>query len=531
VGAEGFAPVELDAVLEQPNTTMRVLVHLRALTKQQAPGGTWIPALPAKVAGAFDKASESLRSGNLRNAQDPIAKLMKAAPGHPEVNYLAGVLSYKRNEPAQAAVYFAKAAYLNPESADAARALGGVYYRSGHYPEAERAFTALAELRPDAWEPEWAIASAAFQARRFPEAREHARQAVERGGSTAAEPRLLEALADAWLEKFEEARKTAQAILADSTDPQLTATARDLLTSLTEHISFVLDLGHPQPLPLERSAAVLIRREFLEPHLPARLWAPPDVDDEEPTVARNTPCSVEAVLATASKEVVRLAKDLGEVGANEKISQEEVDGLGHARVIHNLAADYYAEIKLLKNGELSVDEYRNGNLPEPTADSAPFAHGLAALAPLIFHPIYMKDFKFRCEGLTQWQGHPAWSIYFAQFTDRPSRVHTYVNNGRSYSAYVRGRALFDQASGEILHIETDLIDPILDLRLEQEHLVVDYREVEFRTLRQRFRLPSQAELYVHLHGRLYHVKHSLDKYILFTVDTHQKIQELKPPKQ
>jgi tetratricopeptide (TPR) repeat protein len=522
--AEGYAGTDVSASLDTAGTTRRVLIHLRAASKERAPGGSWVPPLSASNAALFARAVEALRGGKPGSADKYMEKLMHNAPGHPEVNYLAGAVAYRRNESASALMYFSKAAYLNPDSEDAARALGTVLYRGGNYSGALEAFSAAARLRPDVWETQWAAASAAYRAGAYRRACDFAQRAAER--PLRPEPHLLLALSQSRLQEWDQARSSAEEFLKRAGDSSLAPVAKQLIESSAHQNNFILDLS--QPPAIDRIQGVLVHEELIEPHLPSRMWAPPDVDEAVPIVAQGAICPERDVIQAASKEVARMAGGLGEVGAREEILQEELDGAGRGKHIDRFNTNYDAAIRVLRNGELSVDEVRNRSTPEATKGSAPVAHGLVALA-LVFHPEYLEDFTFRCEGLTDWKGRPAWSIYFTQKLDRRARLHIYMENGQAFPAYVKGRALVDQANSEILHMETDLINPIHDLRLEQEHMVVDYGPVTFNLTGQRFWLPSQADLFVHLYGRLYHVRHSLRDYVVYKVDTTYQIKAPKAP--
>jgi tetratricopeptide (TPR) repeat protein len=519
VAAEGFAPTELDSVLDSTGRTKRVLVHLRALVKDRAPGGSWVPALPSRDAVLYSKTLESLRTKKVSEAEKHFEKLFRNAPGHPNVNYLGGVLAYRRNDMNEAAMYFYKAAYLNPESEDAARALGGILYRGGEYRGALQAFSMLTRMRPDSWEAEWAAASAALRAGAYESAREHALRAAKH--KVRPEPILLLALSDSLLRNADESVQAARDFLAVARDSPLAPTAHALIAAKDRPENIILEA--PPPVSLEQAQSALVSDDLIEPRLPSRLWAPPDVDDSAPVLAPNAVCSELEVLPPVSREVARMAGGIGEVGADEEISQEEVDGLGHGRHVVHINTDYEAEIHTLRTGQLSVSEYRARSMPEAERGSPPVVHGLVALA-LVFHPLYLEDFTFRCEGLTEWKGQESWSIHFVQKQDRPGRLHVFVDAGNTYTGYLRGRALVDKLTFEVLHLETDLLEPIPPLHLDQEHLAVDYGPVTFQLSKRRFWLPEQADLYVHLYGRQYHVRHTLRSYITFTVDTREEFR-------
>jgi tetratricopeptide (TPR) repeat protein len=528
--ADGFATSDLKVLLEHSDREMRVTIYLRPETRGGPNGEGWIPALSATASSHYAKIVDSLRKGDLKESQQHYGKLRRGALGHPNVQYVAGVVDYRSKDTGMALFHFSQAAYLNPEYEDSARALGGLLYRTGIYGEAYEVFSRLARKHPQEWEPAWQAASAAFLAAQYPEARENAQAAFEHGGAAALKAEALLAFTDAMLKKWPEARAAATTVVTQSKDPGLAATAQDLLVAVGPGDAASDSNRHA--LAPQRAEAALLSTEDYDPRVPPRLWAPPDVDDSIPTIIQGTPCNAAEVLKLAGLRVAARFEKLSEVAATENIEQAVLDATGRVMPLKHFTVDYLAEAHLMPNGNYAVDEFLTGNTPEPSPTSPPVAHGLAALA-LVFHPNMQSDFTFDCEGLTPWKGRPAWSIHFTERKDLPARLHAYNASGTFYPAYIRGRGFVDQALGELLHMETDLEDSIPQLRLEEEHLVVDYAPVTFRSVAEPFYLPSEAELYVHFRGHLYRIREDFKKYLRFDVATRQDIkapkEKEKPP--
>jgi hypothetical protein len=524
--SEGFATADLRLLLEHANRELRVTIYLRQPAGAESGSDEALPALSAAASSNYAKILDSLRKGNLKESRHHYAKLRRSALGHPHVQYLAGVVDYKSKDTGMALFHFSQAAYLNAGFEDSAHALGALLYHTGIFSDAYLVFRGLAEKHPDEWAPAWEAASAAFRAARYPEAREHALSASKAGSQLAPKAELLLALTDALLNKWSEAYQAANASLAHTSDAALTATAKDLLTAVGPPDAASDDRRHA--LAPERAEAALLAAEF-DPRLPPRMWAPPDVDDAAPVLAQGeSSCNSAEILQSAGQRVQVRFAELSDVAATERIEQAVVDATGRVKPLHHFTVDYIADVHPLPNNHYAVDEFQGGVLPEPSSTSPPVAHGLAAMA-LVFYPPMQSDFAFKCEGLTQWNSRPAWSIYFTQRKDLPARLYAYNQSGTFYPAYLRGRGIVDQQSGELLHIETDLQDPIPEVRLEEEHLVVDYKPVTFKSLSQPAYLPATAELYTHLRGHLYRVRHSFEKYLRFSVKTKQDMRTPQPP--
>ena len=76
----------------------------------------------------------------------------------------------------------------------------------------------------------------------------------------------------------------------------------------------------------------------------------------------------------------------------------------------------------------------------------------------------------------------------------------------------------------IMRLETALREPVPGLRLNREQLAVDYGPVRFQSAATELWLPTQGEMYFDLMGHRYHHKHTLTNYLLFDVDTKNKIK-------
>ena len=175
------------------------------------------------------------------------------------------------------------------------------------------------------------------------------------------------------------------------------------------------------------------------------------------------------------------------------------------------------------------DEDRNGGESLYSFPSALATRGLVSLGFMLIHPVFSKDFQFTCEGLGNRNGKPAWQLYFVQRADVPSRVRSWNYKSRSYPIPLKGRMWIGANSFNIMHLETTLREPVPGLRLNHEQLRVDYGPVHFHSAATELWLPWQGEMYFDLMGRRYHHKHTLTNYLLFDVDTKNKIKAPPPP--
>ena len=92
---------------------------------------------------------------------------------------------------------------------------------------------------------------------------------------------------------------------------------------------------------------------------------------------------------------------------------------------------------------------------------------------LVFHPKMRDGFEMTCEGLGEFRGQPTWLVYFKQREDRPAQIHDYRVGGVLYSLKLKGRAWITADKFQIRRIESELVNPIPEIRLAGEHQVVD----------------------------------------------------------
>jgi len=143
---------------------------------------------------------------------------------------------------------------------------------------------------------------------------------------------------------------------------------------------------------------------------------------------------------------------------------------------------------------------------------------------LLFHPALASDFEFRCEGLGQWAGRPAWQVHFAQRPDHLIRIRSYSVGGRSAGLALQGRVWIDPGNYQVWRLESELMKPVPAVALTHEHFTIDYQPVQFRSTGQQLWLPLTAELYVERKGKRFYRRHIFSDFMLFNVDASQRIQ-------
>lgn len=268
----------------------------------------------------------------------------------------------------------------------------------------------------------------------------------------------------------------------------------------------------------------------------ARLTGPPsahaiaDVDEAVPPVDPKAPCSLPEVLQPASNRIRELVTNLQQFAAIERIEHREANKNGDWRAPEIVTFNYVAELQEIRAGMLHMEETRNGSTSSDLFPAKLADVGLPGIA-LIFHPYFVDEYSMSCEGLGQWEGRPAWQVHFQQRPDRPARLRVYTIQSRSYPVKLKGRAWIATDGYQMLHIETDLLEPVPQIRLIREHLAIDYEPVRFQKQNVELWLPDTADVYMNFRGRVYHRRHSFSNFLLFSVDVDQKIAEPTQPGQ
>ncbi len=241
-----------------------------------------------------------------------------------------------------------------------------------------------------------------------------------------------------------------------------------------------------------------------------------------PPPSQFSSCSLDDVLPHVSANASVFVDNVNRITATEILKLERRRGNGQLEDTVHIKANYVANIQLQDSG-LSVDEYRS-RYPDQSGFIA--AVGSTTLV-LVFHPIHVDQFDITCKGLGIWQGVPAYLLNFQQRPDRPNSMSGFSTPRGSSLISLKGTAWVDATTFQVVHLETDLLNPIPELLLDLEHQSLDYGPVVFAARNVSLWLPQSVDITVHLSGKQFNARHSYSNYQLFVVDTGQKISKPK----
>ena len=259
------------------------------------------------------------------------------------------------------------------------------------------------------------------------------------------------------------------------------------------------------------------------------IWTPPDVDAPLPSLSTAQTCSLPDVLAQAAVRAQELVANLQRFSAQEKVQFQQLDSYGFLHVTETATYDYVVSFEQ-HAGSLVVDESRQVSAGGTGLSGGPPNRGLPALA-LIFHPFYQGDYDMRCEGLADWEGTPAWVIYFIQRKDKPSRTEGIDTPQREFSLKLKGRAWIAADSYQVLHLETNLVEPVPMLGLRSDASSISYAPVDFHAQNVQLWLPQSAITFAELGNERTVAKHAFGDFVLFSVDTNQTVGPPHQPPQ
>lgn len=526
VDSPGYVTASERVNITLPNQQEQVIVTLKQDNDSRmvsAPAGP--PILTPKLQKELSRAVEALHANNLDAAQKHLDAAYRHAPSNPEVNYMRGLLADRQGNVAFAQASWEKAISLDPKHNLALLGLAAILARRADFAGAKGYLERVLQSDPNSWHAHQLLSVVCVRQGGYQEAVTHAERSLELGKGLANSVRL--ALAEALMaqDQRERAAATLQAFLKAGPPPAQGEIANGLLRKLKSE-TFALGHSSAGDSPPSAEAASLAELPLLKPDLPT--WLPANVDDSAPAVEAGVSCPTQEVLDGTAKRVQEFMSSVDRITATELLDHQVVNEWGLPTHEEKRSFEYVVSISKIRDGYLSVQEYRNG-----TQDLGVFPDGIATLglpaAVLVFHPYYREDYQMNCEGLGRWKSGHAWQIHFSQKQGKSSRIRGYRAglNAPSTPVALKGRAWVDKDTLQVVRIETDLQAPMPEIKYLAEHMDIEYGPVKFKKQNETMWLPMTADIYFSLRGRRIRRKNLFQKYLLFSVDEKQIISAPK----
>ena len=489
------------------------------------------------------KAMELLRTDKSDEAKKHLDKAAHSAPANPDVNYMLGMYYLQQKDYAHAEEYWKKAIQIYPLHAYSLSALGSLEVHNGQTDQAITYLKRAVQASPDSWRYEAQLGQAYLIHKECAEATKHSKRAIELGKDRASAAQFILAKSYVCQNQRSEAEQALNKFIAESIDPADLKEAHQLLEAVKNPggnaggASNAVNAStgamggpaeHSESTPPVSTEVVAERTSSLSPAdlLPPSKWMPPDVDESMPAVAPGVACPMQQISDETAKRVETFIDGVNRISATETLDHEVIDRFGLVAKHESRRFGYVESVMEIGPGMYQVDEYRDGTLGLDVFPDGLASRGLGSMV-LIFHPAYRGEYDMTCEGLTQWHDRKVWQVHFRQRKDKPARMRRYTVNKNVYSVGLRGRAWIAADTFQVLSIETDLVNPLPQIRLAAEHISIDYEPVQFKKKHEELWLPQNAELFFDFNGRRIHRRHHFDDYRLFSVDDNQKISAPK----
>lgn len=514
VTAPGYkTATELTEVLQSvTNRIQYVYVYMHP--ESEAVSSARPAVVPDKALKEIDKGMAAMQRKHDNEALKHLNKASQLAPKSADVAYLLGVLALNDKDLSAAGQHFQTAVDVSPTHDRALVELGYVQVETSQWNPAVQTLEKALQLNNASSRAHLLLANAYAQLQNYPKAQEHAQRAEEFGSENAAPARTLLGEVLAAQGNREGAKSELEGVLRDFPKAASASVAREALSSLGK------------AAPESATAPVPTMNTTLLPPVSAASvtpWAPPNVDTSVPGVTPGISCSADDIVEHASKSTNRQLQNLEKFLATEHIQHEEINKQGEVTQIRDKDFSYMVFIEHAKDGLVFLDEKRDGGNGVDSFPTSLATTGLVSLGVDVFHPGFSKALKFNCEGLGQWRGKAAWVLHFEQRPEMKSWLRLWQTKTQTVEVPLKGRVWVAASSYNVLHVESDLREPMKELELTRDHLAIDYGPVNFKTGNTELWLPWYADMYLELHGRRYHHNHTLTNFSLFAVDTNEKI--------
>jgi len=529
VQAQGYRTAKDRTEVTQSMTSHNQYVFIYMHSESESAAASARPAVvPLGLIKEMDMAMEAMQKKHEEDARKHLAKAAKISPTNPDVAYLRGMLELDHHDLPAAEQFFETAASSSRSQERVLLGLGYVQVQLNQAAAAVQTLEKALQMNTASERGHLLLANAYAQLREYPKAQEHAQRAAAFNSENAAAARTLLAQILAAQGNREGAKLEFEGVLREYPKAPSAAVARDSLAGLTKTTA-----GSTAEVagPLATVSAALLPSISAATVTP---WAPPSVDTSVPGVAPDVTCSADDIVEHTSTTTNRQLENLEKFMATEHIQHEEVNARGEVSQIRDKDFSYMVFIEHAKDGLVFLDEKRDGGTGTDSFPTSLATVGLVSLGVDVFHPGFAKALNFKCEGLGQWRGKAAWILHFEQKPNVKSFLRLWETKTKTVEIPLKGRVWVAASSYNVLHVESDLREPMKELELMRDHLAIDYGPVNFQNGRTELWLPWYADMYLELHGKRYHHNHSLSNFSLFAVDTNDKInlpKDAPPPEE
>jgi tetratricopeptide (TPR) repeat protein len=522
VSAPGYKTSRERAVVTQATASFPQYLYVYLHSASEVANSARTP-ISTSALKEIDKGTEAMHKNRAEEARKHFLKAAQSAPQNPDVQYLLGQVESSQNNMDAARARYEQAIALSPAHEHALLALGEIQLRNKNAGNATTTLEKAVQANTMSYRAHFFLAAAYLQQRKFADAKPQVQRAIELSADKLPMGHALLGEVLAGEGDQAAARHEFELVLRDYPNDSAIAVAKSGLEDL-EKPTRASGKDYSVTAIAAEASKETMAADAADPMGP---WGPTDVDSSKPGVARDVSCSAEDIVKRTSVASTEQIANFEKFMASEHIDHEEIDRHGNPGHLRSHDFSYLAFIDHDKSGQVFLQESRDGGTGINSFPTSLATVGLMGLGSSIFHPGFASALDFTCEGLGQWRGKPAWLMYFRQKPNQRSYLRLWQTQTKTVEVPLKGRVWVAATTYQVLHVETDLRDPMKELELTRDHLAIDYGPVPFQNGKTELWLPWYADMYLELHHRRYHHRHTLSNYALFAVDTNNTIGKPK----
>jgi Flp pilus assembly protein TadD len=194
-----------------------------------------IAAIPPDARAEFDNGQRAINGDDFSGAIPHLKKAIEIYPKYAEAYQLLGVAQLKTNQGPQAEASLLKAIEIEDRMPQCQYLLGVLYAKTNRVEMAEKPFNRFAELDPQNPDAQFELAKVTFALNKFPEAADHARNAIKLKET---DPGVYVVLGYALLrqKKADDARHAFQRFLKYDASSPMAADVKNLIAQIDQKV-------------------------------------------------------------------------------------------------------------------------------------------------------------------------------------------------------------------------------------------------------------------------------------------------------
>src|ERR1700738_2930759 len=223
--------------------------------------------------------------------------------------------------------------------------------------------------------------------------------------------------------------------------------------------------------------------------------------------------SVDGLPMLAQKQVVKYISQLSNLHCKEMVTQEKLSPSGHVQTTERSIYDYLVMMEGpgddFQLNESRLETKGGGHKALPML----VTNGFSTLL-LVFHPYYSSAFEFEPGPDEVVNGTPAMTVHFKHIRGRRTLAALALRS-REFPLELQGTAWLDKKTGQVLKMESTLIDDMTDIGLRSLNVHVEYSQVHLGGTAGVMTLPMLATVEVTTPKQHWRNAHAFTDYKVF----------------